>query len=308
MISYDSDAYNWFGVHEMALALRDAGLTKESAEWSAEADQYHEDILNSMQSALFQEHGVTVLPIEPLTHRLEKQGAEFYYALVAPQILETEFFSATDPHYRWLTDYMEQRGGLLLGVDRVWDGIDHAYTYGYGMEQLRHGNVDRFLLTFYSSLAYGMTRDTYSAVEVTRITEGYNEGTLPHTYSNTQQLRMLRMMFLKEEPNELWLAPATPRAWLDTRDGFSIRNAPTNYGTISYRVLPEPEAGLVRVSIDAPAGETIRPSRVRLRLASNLGKLQSATLNGKNIKIDGDTVVLDGASFHGKLEVVASYK
>ena len=308
VVSYYSDAYNWFGVHEMAIAMSDAGLVKESAEWRTEADQYHQDLLNSMQSALYQDHGVTVLPIEPLTHRIEKQGAEFYYALVAPQILETEFFNATDPHYRWLTDYMEQRGGLLLGVDRVWDGIDHAYTYGYGLEQLRHGNVDRFLLTFYSSLAYGMTRDTYSAVEVTRITEGYNEGTLPHTYSNTQQLRMLRMMLLKEEANELWLAPGAPRAWLDTHDGFSIRNAPTNYGTISYRVLPEPEAGTVRVSIDAPTGNAIKPSRVTLRLASNEGSLQSATLNGKNAEIDGDSVVFDGSLFHDKLEIVAHYQ
>jgi hypothetical protein len=115
---------------------------------------------------------------------------------VAPLVLETEFFSAADPRYKWITDFMEQRGGLLLGMDRVWDGVDHAYTYGYALEELRHGDVNKFLLTFYGSLAYGMTRDTYSAVEVTRITEGFNENTLPHTYSNTQQLRMLRMMFL----------------------------------------------------------------------------------------------------------------
>jgi hypothetical protein len=115
---------------------------------------------------------------------------------VAPLVLETEFFSAADPRYKWIADFMEQRGGLLLGMDRVWDGVDHAYTYGYALEELRHGDVNKFLLTFYGSLAYGMTRDTYSAVEVTRITEGFNENTLPHTYSNTQQLRMLRMMFL----------------------------------------------------------------------------------------------------------------
>ena len=44
-----------------------------------------------MQAAVFQDHGIDVLPIEPLTHRLEKQGSEFYYSLVAPLVLETEF-------------------------------------------------------------------------------------------------------------------------------------------------------------------------------------------------------------------------
>ena len=231
VVSYYSDTYNWLGLHEMAVAMREAGMEKEATDWSTEAGKYHQDILESMQAAVFQDHGIDVLPIEPLTHRLEKQGGEYYYALIAPLVLETEFFAATDPHYHWLTDYMEQRGGLLLGLARIWDATDHAYTYGYALEQLRHGNVDAFLLTFYGSLAYGMTQDTYSAVEGTRIAEGFNEATLPHTYSNTQQLRMLRMMLVKEEAGELWLAPGTPRAWLDTREGFAIRNAPGHYGT-----------------------------------------------------------------------------
>jgi hypothetical protein len=204
---------------------------------------------------------------------------------------------------------MEQRGGLLLGLARIWDATDHAYTYGYAMEELRHGDVNKFLLTFYSSMAYGMTPDTYSAVEGTRITEGLNEGTLPHTYSNTQQLRILRMMLLKEEAGELWIAPGTPRAWFDTREGFSIRNAPTNYGMISYRVLPEPDSKQVRMSIEAPADATIGGlSKVRVRLAVNFGTLQSATIDGKNATVDHDTVVFDGSMLRGKMEITAQYK
>jgi len=308
VVSYYTDAYNWLGLHEMALALRAAGKEEEATEWTKEADNYHQDILESMQAAVFKEGGMDVLPIEPLTHRLVKQGSEYYYSLVAPLVLETEFFAATDPHYRWITDFMEQRGGLLLGMDRISDGIDHAYTYGYALEQLRHGDVDKFLLTFYGSLAYGMTRDTYSAVEVTRITEGFNEDTLPHTYSNTQQLRMLRMMLVKEEAGELWLAPGTPKAWLDTRDGFAIHNAPTDYGTISYRVLPEPDSKLVRMSLETNTATATRPAKVRVRLASNFGALESATINGNAAQVIHNTVVFDGSMLHGKVEITAHYK
>jgi len=167
--------------------------------------------------------------------------------------------------------------------------------------------VNKLLLTFYSSLAYGMTRDTYSAVEFTHITEGFNENTLPHTYSNTQQMRMLRMMFVKEEGGELWIAPGTPKAWLDTRDGFSLRKAPTDFGEISYQFRPDPEKKLIHVSIEAgtPAGH---PSNVRLRLASNLGVLQSATLNGQAAVLDGDQVVFDGSRLQGNLELEAHYR
>jgi hypothetical protein len=307
VVSYYSDAYNWMGMHEMAIALDEVGMKGEGTAWLAKANDYHQDILNSMQAAVFKDHGIDVLPIEPLTHRLEKQGAEFYYSLIAPLVLETEFFSASDPHYRWITDFMEQRGGLLLGMGRVWEDIDHAYTYGYALEYLRHGDVNKFLLTFYGFLAYGMTRDTYSAVEGTRITEGFNEGTLPHTYSNTQQLRMLRMMLIKEEGGDLLLAPGTPRAWLDSHDGFSISRAPTEFGEVSYRVAPEPEKKMVHISLKTvPA--TLQPARVYLRLPSNFGVLESATLNGRTVKVEGDRVVFDGSELRRSIDVEAHYR
>ena len=144
---------------------------------------------------------------------------------------------------------------------------------------------------------------------MTRITEGFNEGTLPHTYSNTQQLRMLRMMLVKEEAGELWLAPGTPRAWLDSRDGFALRNAPTNYGTISYRVLPEPASKAVRMSIETSAATgAARPTKVRVRLAANFGALESATINGTTASIDHDAVFFDGSMLRDKLEITAHYK
>ena len=51
-----------------------------------------------------------------------------------------------------------------------------------------------------------MTRDTYSPVEVTMIKTGENHYTLPHLYSCTDQLRLLRNMLVREEGNALWIA------------------------------------------------------------------------------------------------------
>ncbi len=183
--SYYSDVYNWLGLQEMAQAFREAGMNSEADRWSREAEDFRKDILASMEKAVVNVGALKVLPVEPLTHRVMNQGAGNYYALIAPLILETGFFSPTDDRSEWITRYMEQRGGLLLGLDRFGDGVDHAYTYGYALTQLESGDVDKFLLTFYSMLAYGMSRDTYSAVEVTHIAQGINELTLPHTYSNT---------------------------------------------------------------------------------------------------------------------------
>jgi hypothetical protein len=49
-------------------------------------------------------------------------------------------------------------------------------------------------------------------------------------------------------------------------------------------------------------------SKVRVRLAANLGTLESATINGKTANIDHDTGVFDEAMLRGKLEVMAHYK
>ena len=59
-------------------------------------------------------------------------------------------------------------------------------------------------------MAYGMSRGTYAAVECTAIRTGENYWTLPHTYSNTQQLRLLRNMLLREDGDKLWIGQAIP--------------------------------------------------------------------------------------------------
>jgi hypothetical protein len=56
---------------------------------------------------------------------------------------------------------------------------------------------------FWSMLAFGMTRDTYSPVEVTMIETGENHATLPHLYSCTEQLQLLRTLLLREDRDVL---------------------------------------------------------------------------------------------------------
>lgn len=309
--SYYSDSYNWLGMHEAALAFQQAGMTTEAAKWLREANDYRQDILNSMQRAVVDVDGIKALPIEPLTQRLLKQGGGNYYGLTAPEILETRIFGPNDKRTGWITRYMDERGGLLLGLDRFADGVDHAYTYGYALTQLRNGNVNKFLLTFYSMLAYGMSRGTYSSVEVTHLPYGINEMTLPHTYSDTQQLRMLRLMFVRNEGNDLLLASGTPRAWLATGKSIAVNRAPTRYGLLSYTVAAVPAADQVRATIDPLASETGHyPALVKLwlRAAGESNQLKTVTVNGKPwTSFQGDEIDLPGSILGERTEIVAGY-
>ncbi len=306
--SYVSDSYNWLGMHAAAAAFQGAGMTVEGEQWQREANDYRDDILTSMQAALVDVGGFKALPVEPLTQRLLKQGGGDYYGLIAPGILETGIFGPNDARTSWITRYMEERGGLLLGLDRYADGVDHAYTYGYALTQLRNGNVDKFLLTFYAMLAYGMSRDTYSAVEVTHVPLGINELTLPHTYSNTQQLRMLRMMLVREEGNDLLLASGTPRAWLNAGEGISVQRAPTPYGLLSYNLAAGAAGNQSRAIIEPlSAGTGSYPEHVKLWLRTPKAgeKPKEVTLNGKPWSSFHDDVVdLPGNMLREKLEIV----
>jgi len=173
---------------------------------------------------------LTIVPMTPVSRVLERNGGGgFYYAIVAGELLETGLLDLDSPLYRRICQFMEQRGGFVLGMTSwLWQrGIDHAYTYGYLLSKIREDNVPRVLLGFYGMLAYGMSRDTFAAGEVVPLITGtgnygqgkYGEGVYapaarhhcqPHGYSNSQQLRLLRNMLVREEGNDLLLGFTVP--------------------------------------------------------------------------------------------------
>lgn len=310
--SYYSDVYNWLGLNEIAQAFRQAGMTSQADRWSTEAEDYRKDILASMEKSLVHVGSFEVLPVEPVTHRLMSNGGGDYYALFASMVLETGFFSSTDERSKWITQYMEQRGGLLLGMDRFQDGVDHAYSYGYALTQLQRGDVDKFLLTLYSMMAYGMSQDTYSAVEVTHIAQGLNEMTLPHTRSNTQQLRMLRMMLVREDSNNLLLASGSPRAWAASTKPVKVVGAPTKFGTVSFTLTSDLSAHRINAVIEPlknNQGQFPDYVQVWLRAPKDWGRAAHVSINGREQTLEsGDMVRFRGSDLNKQASVVAEFR
>ena len=98
---------------------------------------------------------------------------------------------------------------------------DHAYTLGYWLHELQTGNATQVLEGFYGALACGNS-NTFSGAEVTEPLTGDNYLTLPHLYSSTQMLRLLRAMLLFQPPfvdgassSVAHIARGTPRTWLE---------------------------------------------------------------------------------------------
>jgi len=236
-----------------------------------------------------------VLPMEPDTHRLLRDGnyeSGDYYGLVASLLLECGFLEPHGPEAQMVARFLRDDGGLLLGISEFAGGIDHAYGYGYLLHVLENGEPERYLLGLYTSLAYGMSRETFSSVECTALKTGENALTLPHLYSGAQQLFMLRTMLLREDGRDLVLCSATPRAWLEPGKSIRVSGAPTRFGPVSFEVRSGPRAEVITAEITPPRRQ--RPERIILHLRHPAGKrIASVTVDGRPWReFDGERVFL----------------
>jgi len=307
---YMGDTYCCVGLEKAASALKAIGIDDDARRFALEAERYRADILASMDAAAVRKADLTALPMEPDTHRLLKDnrytGGE-YYGLVASCVLENEFLPADDKRARWITDLIEQKRGLIAGLSRFGPGgVDHAYTYGYLLTQLKRGDARKVLLGFHAMLAYGMTRETYSGVECTTIVSGANSWTLPHLYSCTQQLRLLRNMLLREDGDSLLIGDAIPRAWLSDGRKVEVQSAPTHFGDVSFRITSEVKDGRIQVRLSPP--DRAVPGRIRITLRHpTADPIRAVFLDGREYRrFSGETIELDGVNKRVRLDVLYS--
>lgn len=305
---YLHNCYCCVGMEETAAALRELAMGRDADRLAAEAAAYRAAIVRSMRAAMITHDGRRILPLEPDTQRLLKDSdyqSTDYYTLVASTFLECNFLDARGPEARLVADFLHDCGGIQMGVCEFRGGIDHAYTYGYLEDCLQRGEVEKYLLGLYASLAYGMTRETFSSVEVTRHKSGENDMTLPHLYSGTQQLFMLRTLLLREEGDRLILCRAVPRAWLEEGKRIEVEAAATGYGDFSFRTVAETGARRIRATIGRPSRGL--PAGVDLWLRHPAGRaIRRVTINGRPwTDFGAETVRLPGELL--PCRVVAEY-
>lgn len=296
--NYTGDATCCVGLEKAAAALRSIGMDAEADRMATEAGLYRGDIIASMNAAAIRKDGRTMLPIVPDTQRMLKAvnyTARDYYSLIGGCLLDSGFLDAFDRRAYWITDLLENSDGLLAGLCR-WetDGVDHAYALGYLLTELQRGNPRKTLLGFYSFLAYGMTRDTYSGVECTSIVTGSNYWTLPHLYSCTQQLRLLRNMILREDNGSLLIGDVIPRSWLEDGKKLAVRDAPTEFGDVSMSIVSAVKSESILVKFSPPARHAPKSVKIRLRHPSDKA-IRSVRIDGRAWdKFDRDSIDVSG--------------
>jgi hypothetical protein len=135
----------------------------------------------------------------------------------------------------------------------------------------------------------------------------YTDCTAPDNGTAGWFMENFRNLLVMEEGDSLWVARATPRAWLQQGKKISVRNAPTYFGTLAYEISSDADQGKISATLEIP--ERRPPKSIFLRFRHpRAAPIQSAKVDGRpwaGIQPAGEVVELTGLA--GTVAVVASY-
>lgn len=120
-------------------------------------------------------------------------------------------------------------------------------------------------------------------------------------------LSNFRNLLVMEDGKNLWLAKATPRAWLEQGKEISVKHAPTWFGEVGYDIVSDVEHGKIHATVEMPSRKL--PQQVTLRFRHpKAAPIKSVLVNGKawkDFNRDKETISLTGMT--GTVSVTANY-
>ncbi len=330
---YETEAYYWLAVKSMAemLARLDPA---EGARLTAEAEAYRQDLVAAIDRSIALTPVVAVrdgtyhsfIPFAPYVRgfaagawgwrRCQGHVGAIYWDTVQsadPLVSPAGLLSPGDPRVQGHLDVLEDR--LLLenekvaartpGFDPERDWFAHAsWQYQCGLE--RHANIHlaaddapNFLRSMLNQYAVDIMPGEYTFREHT------TTGPPDKLFEESCFLERFRMMLVMEEGDVLWLARATPRAWLEQGKRIAVRNAPSYFGPVGYEIESDVEHGRLVATVALPSRTPPREVVLVLRHPASAA-IAAVRVNGKDW-IDFDAargwVRLHGLSGQARVEV-----
>jgi hypothetical protein len=340
---YVLDAWAYQSVRRLAEALGELDPAA-GAELSAETERYGKDILAVLDRSIllspvvrvrdgtcrsfmpqgFQHRGLMrqMFPPEALYRHCGPESNDIVCQGASLEaMLRAGLCAADDPRIAGYFEVLEDivlmdkrfagRGNPRYEADRDW--FMWAGTgYQAGWERacvcyLVMDDVPGFLRSLFNNAAKytslnGGPEDYFNMGEHGR---GGKGGEKSHTKGVF--LSNVRNMLVMEIGDALWLARATPRAWLDQGKKIAIKNAPTYFGTLAYEIVSDADHGKISATIEMPARKAPKEVVLRFRHPKS-APIKSVTVNGKpwtGFNADKETITLKGLT--GRAVVTAQY-
>jgi hypothetical protein len=314
---YTSNAYACMGMESMAKAFEKAGLP-EADYFKAEAEAYHKDIRQSIESAseicpvvhLRNNTYVPYVPSRPY-QRFRYFGpkkSEYYdrynlgiypnlrlsairEALYGPIVLvKAGLISPDEPMADWVLDDWEDNLTLSSSSNlNVHGWVDDEYWFSRGgmvFQANLQNPVGIYLLRQEIPATIRGLYDNFVSClypDVNAHTEEYREwghGSGPF-YKCPDEARFISQvidLLIVEKNEEIWLAAGTPRRWLEAGQKIELNRARTDYGEVSYLLRPGKQPETIEADIRLPEAPC---SKILLFVRSPFQKpIRHVTING----------------------------
>jgi len=327
--SLNSNANCWRALRDMSILCEETGRTEQAQQLAVTASEYRKIILANLDKAMDRSVSPPFVPValsgEEDPH-VPIWGTTMgsYWNLMIHYILSSGVFPANSETAGDVLRYVEQNGGIAMGMLRARNTPGHWYAAGprlndlYGLRRnlalLQRDEVDKALVGFYGKLAQGMTRDTFIGGEVTSMAIvdefGRQISLPPNSAANSNYLQTLRYMLVQDydmdddgNAETLRLLYATPRAWLEDGKEIVVEKAPTQFGEVSIHARSSLKNGSVTVDVDLPK---TAPQRMLLRLRLPGGYKTTGASSGQRDLLVSDGQNLDLTGLSGHVSISAS--
>jgi hypothetical protein len=284
---------------EMGGKLRDPHLEKEGRAMLQESLEMKKDMDSAIDRSIDRTQQPPYVPAVAGDTPTYGKGRAYVEMLESAELTERQAKAVMDSN--------AARGESLFGLPRGGEYYNGFLAFGPAYAQLLYDWPREFLLLYYAHRAHIYSRGNWTAVEGGRI-----DGKLEGPYCTPSQVGIptfTKWMLVFENPDDpvVWLAKATPRAWLEQGKTIAVTDAPTRFGNVGYELHSDIDHGRISAVLHLPEGYR---AATRLRLRVPGGKvLHAVTVNGTawtDFSPEQEVVNLPSGR-QGKIAVEASY-
>jgi hypothetical protein len=302
-IFYTHNILATFADRLSAEAAVELGKQAEAAELRKIYESALQDLRASLQEGCIQEDGYRWIPDSPGNRGGSRWG--MLYALFPAGLME-----ADDPLIAGSLKKIEHSisaGGQPVHTGWMEDGAWVGITLDNVAEtHLALCNGDAAIRYLYSSLNHGTPLYTWCEERGLEPGTKKTSGDRQHLWTPVAVLRFLRDALVMEQGDRLHLGLGTARSWLQQGKTVGIREVPTHFGTVSYRIESDVTHKTIRTEIHPPQRQAAREVLLHLRHPER-ARMRTVSINGRatsDFDVEKEFVRLPSG---GPLQVIATY-
>lgn len=322
-----NNVFSWWGMDNAARALAAAGHP-EGDRLLREANAYKEDIWTAFGEAMRRSPVVRLRDGSWIPHipsDAHRRGRSFGWITEtlegAIYLVRTGLLDASSREAGWIIrDFednlyiSEQYGYDIKGDDfeKYWfsrGGISQqANLLGNPVPYLLRDEIPHYLRAYFNAFAVSFFPDTRMMTEHALPNIGDFRGDHYKSSDESNSTYWLRLMYIAERGEDLYLGQAVPRYWLADGQEIGIENAQTYFGPMSMKMSSHAAEGKIVMTIEPPKRNPPKRIFARFRHPENARILRCEVNGAAYDKFDAEKEWVELSGLGGHTEIVAFFK